>query len=336
MSSIVNLNTRLRTTRLGRFLDALAHPAPRGVIPLQEALPWLLPKVRPRFEYEAYALRTGRPVPAFRPLAGSFAQSLVVDLPDQELDVGEAELAAWNVDADRLLQRARSNLLARSAEGFCRLGPGRYRSTWRDNLDGSRVLLPGLLQGLHLAGDPVVLLPDRDTLLVVGSGDPGGLAWALEAALEFLDEAPQALNGCPLRLRNYCWEPFRAQAGHPVAPLLGRIEKRRLRDEYGLQKHLLDQRHGAQGKAINVAPFRLEKTPAGQVASVTLWSRPQGEAWLPKADQVGLDWAGGCALVPWETVQERLAPQLEPVGLFPERYRFNGPAQPELLERLLA
>jgi len=329
MNTIVSLNTRLRATRLGRFLDALAHPPPRGVIPLQEALRWLVPKVRPRFEYEAYALRTGRPVPAFQPLAGSFAQSLVVDLPDQELDVGEAELAAWNVDPGRLLQQARSNLLARGADGFRRLGPGRYRSTWRDSLDGSRMLLPGILQRLELAGDPVVLVPDRDTLLVVGSDDPGGVAWALEAALAFLDEAPQALNGCPLRLRNYCWEPFRVQPGHPAAPLLSRIERRRLRDEYAHQKHLLDQRHGAQGKAINVAPFRLEKTPAGTVASVTLWSQPLGEAWLPKADRVGLDWASGRAEVPWETVQNRL----EPVGLFPERYRFNGPEQ---LERLLA
>jgi len=334
--SIVNLNTRLHATRLGRFLDALAHPAPRGPIPLREALPWLVPKVRPRFEYEACALRSGRPAPAFRPLAGSFAQSLVVDLPDQELDVGSAELAAWNVDFDRLLQKARSNLLARGGEeGFRQLGPGRYRSTWQDNLDGSRVLLPGILQRLELAGDPVVLLPDRDTLLVVGSDDPQGLAWALECAQEFLDEAPRSLNGCPLRLRNYRWEPFRARAEHPASPLLGRLEKRRLRDEYSHQKRLLDQRHGAQGKAINVTPFHLQKSPAGQVASVTIWSESEGEAWLAKADRVDLGGADH-AEVPWETVQTRLAPYLEPVGLFPERYRFSGPSRPELLERLLA
>lgn len=243
MSSTANPSIRRRPTRLRRLLDVLARPAAGSVIPLAAALPWLVPKVRPRFEYEAFALRTGRPAPEFRPLAGIFAQSLVVDLPDQEVDLGPAELAAWNADFDLLMQRARSNLLARGgAEGFRRLGPGRYRSTWRDNLDGSRVLLPGILQRLELAGDPVVLLPDRDTLLVVGSEDPQGLAWALEGALECLDEVPRSLNGCPLRLRNYRWEPLQVHPGHPVLPLLGRVEQRRLRDEQANHQHLMERR----------------------------------------------------------------------------------------------
>jgi hypothetical protein len=292
---------------------------------LAEALPWLVPKVRPRFEYEAFALRTGR-APAFRLLAGAFAQSLVVDLPDQEVDLDAEDLAAWNADFDVLLQRARRNLLARGGdECFQRLGPGRYRSAWRDNLDGSRVLLPGVLRQLELEGDPVVLLPDRDTLLVVGSGDPEGLTWALRGALECLDELPRALNGCPLRLRGFSWEPLRVRPGHPALALLRRAERRRLRDEYAHQKNLLDRHHGALGKAIEVAPFRLE--PA---ASVAVLSRPQGESWLPKADRVGLDWAGGRAEVPWERVQEHLEPV---AGLFPERFRCTAPAR---LERLLA
>jgi len=304
----------------------------RGPITLAEALPWLVPKVRPRFVYEALALRTGLPGPVFEPLAGIFGVSLVLDLPDQELDVGAAELAAWNVDFDRLLQRARSNLLARGGEeAFQRVGPGRYRSTWRDNLDGSRLLLPGLLQRLPLRGDPVVLLPNRDTLLVLGSDDPQGLDWALAGALEHLDEDPRSLNGCPLRLRNYHWEPFHPRDPHP---LLARIHKRRLKDEYGRQKALLDRRHGAQGKAITLAPFHLS-----QGASFTLWNPAMGEAWLPEADQVRLAWEWGRergrAWVSWAKVQGRLSQLLEPVGLFPERYRFKRMPEPGLLESLL-
>ena len=320
---------------LKRFLKSL-QAVPRGPIPLPDALPWLVPKVRPRFVYEAQNLRTGQPGPEFRPLAGLFAMSLVVDLPDQEIDVGAAELAAWNVDFDRLLQRARTNLLARCGEeGFQCLGPGRYRSTWRDNLDGSRILLPGLLQRLPLRGDPVVLLPSRDTLLVVGSEDRKGLEWALKGALEFLDEHPRSLNGCPLRLRNYQWEPFRCDH-----PLLGRIHERRLKDEYGRQKALLDRRHGAQGRDITLAPFHVGKTVTGQASSFTVWSPAMGEAWLPEADQVRLAWEWGHergrAWVSWATVQACLSHLLEPVGLFPERFRFRTQPGPELLERLLA
>ena len=103
--------------RLRHFFESFA--ARKGPITLAEALPWIVPKVRPRFVYEALSLRTGMPGPEFRPLAGMFASSLVVDLPDQELDVGAAELQFWNTDFDRLMQQARTNLLARGGEqGF--------------------------------------------------------------------------------------------------------------------------------------------------------------------------------------------------------------------------
>jgi hypothetical protein len=267
--------------------------------------------------------------------------SLVVDMPDLEIDVGAADLARWNTDFDRLLQKARTNLLARGGEeDFQRLGPGRYRSTWRDNLDGSRMLLPGVLKNLPLQGDPVVVLPNRDTLLVVGSKDHQGLAWALEGALEFLNEDPRSLNGCPLRLRNFQWEPFQPRLEHPIQPLLGRVQKRRLRAEYGHQKALLDRRHDAQGRIITLAPFLVEKTAAGQVRSFTEWSPAMGEAWLPEADQVRLNWElgreRGRAWVPWAKVQDRLSPLLEPVGLFPERYRFKHLPGPSQLESLLS
>jgi hypothetical protein len=329
------------SSTLQRFMAAcLPGFVPRGPMTLAEALPWVVPKVRPRFQYEALSLHTGKSGPEFRPLAGIFAVSLVVDLPDHEIDVDAAMLGAWNVDFDRLMQRARTNLLARGGEeGFQEMGPGRYRSSWEDNLDGSRMLLPGILQRLKLRGDPVVVLPNRDTLLVVGDQDPSGLGWALEGALEFLNDDPRSLNGCPLRLRNYHWELFQARREHSVCPLLARVEKRRLMEEYAHQKTLLDRRHGQAGKAITVAPFQLELNPAGETTSYTIWSQAMGEAWLPVADRVRLAWElggeRGRAWVPWEKAQARLSHLLEPVGLFPERYRFKEPPQAGLLESLL-
>jgi hypothetical protein len=178
-----------------------------------------MPKVRPRFVYETATLRTGRPAPQFRLLAGIFAVSLVVDHPQQTLDVGAATLRRWDADFDALLQKARSNLVARGGEeGFLRMGPGRYRSTWQDGLDGSRLLLPGVLRRLDLDGDPLVLLPSPGTLLVVGSEDIPAQRWALAAALEFLDTDPHAQNGCPLRLRHFDWSPSRPPPGTRSSP----------------------------------------------------------------------------------------------------------------------
>jgi hypothetical protein len=325
---------RDRWNRLVGFLK----PPPRGPVTLAEALPWLMPKVRPRFLHEAMALESGRPGAEFRPLAGNHVVSLVVDHPDGELDVGPAHLERWDAGFEPLFQRARANLAARSgADNFQSFGPGLYRSRWRDRLDGSRLLLPGVLRGLSLEGDPVALLPNRDTLLVVGSEDPDGLGWALRAALGHLDEDPGALHGCPLRLRGFQWEPFQAGEGAACRPLLDRFRHRCLAAEYARQKHLLDRRHGLAGSTgVTVAPLQLEPSPDGPARSFTVWSPSMGETWLPKADRIHLAGSPGPspARIPWDRLAAGLGPRLEPVGLFPERYRLIAPPEPGLLEGL--
>jgi hypothetical protein len=336
------MTTAFLKTALKRLvLACFPALAPTGSLSLGEALPWLVPKVRPRFVYETAVLRTGRLAPQFRLLAGIFAVSLAVDLPQRTLDVDVATLKRWDADFDALLQKARSNLVGRGGEeGFRRLGPGRYRSTWQDGLDGSRLLLPGVLRCLNLDGDPVVVLPSPDTMLVVGSEDIPALRWALAGALEFLDSDPRALNGCPLRLRHFDWEPFQVQAGHPLRPLLEQMRQRRLRDEYVRQKALLDHRNDLAGVPITVAPFHLVRTPGGQVASYTTWTPDQGEVWLPEADRVCLAWESGGreqkAWMTWDALKRRLSHLLEPAGLFPERYRLRECPGRDLLERLLA
>ncbi len=250
----------MRKIPFKRHLDRLRQwfsPSRREPVTLEQALPWLVPKVRPRFHYEALALRTGRAWPEFRPLAGLFAVSLAVDTPTGELDVGPEDLARWNADFDRLMQKARSNLLARGGEeGFLKLGPGRFRSSWQDNLDGSRMLLPGILRRLPLAGDPVVVLPSRDTLLVVGSEDPAALRWALDGAAALLDADPGSLNGCPLRFRNLQWEPFQPAGEDPLNPLLQRLGSRRLQEEYRQPESLAGPapRLGRQGHHRDPVP----------------------------------------------------------------------------------
>ena len=323
---------------LGQLLEGFRKwgtPVERPVLPLALALPALVPKVRPRFKYEARALRQAGTCPLFQPLAGLFALSLVVDFPDGELDVSPREMAAWGVDFEVLLQRARTNLLRRGGEeAFREVRTGLFRSTWRDNLDGSRVLLPGVLKRLPIQGDPVVVLPNPDTLLVAGSEDPEGLTRLMEAAVEFLHEDRHAQNACPLRLKNFLWEPWEAPHGHPAAPLLGRIRRRRLLEEYGRQKSLLDRLHGVAGSPVTVAPLHLERGASGAVTSRTFWHQGVGEGWLPEADQVGLVREDDCLWVSWAQARRHLGHLLEPMGLFPERYRFQGFPDGEVMARL--
>jgi hypothetical protein len=314
---------------------------PRGLAPvsLEEAWSRLLPKVRPRFHYEALTLRENPWVPVNRPLAGTFAHSLVVDFPEGEIDVTPGLLQGWGGGYERLLLKALSNLLARGAEErFARIRPGTYRSTWGDELDGSRILLPGVIRRLSVAGEPVALMPRRDVLLVTGSEDPGGLTLALESALDMVDEGTSSLNACPLRMRHFQWSPLELPDSHPAAPLLARAHRSRLQGEYARQKTLLDRAHRLDGRLIDVAPFRVAKDPSGRMASFTRWTRDGSEGWLPEADHLCLAWGRDLATeslwASWQAVRRRLGHLLEPLGLFPERYRFRTFPSPGDLEAL--
>ena len=53
-----------------------------------------------------------------------------------------------------------------------------------------------------------------------------------------------------------------------------------------------------------------------------------------RSDNAALNWS--IAWLPWETVRRGLGGLLEPVGLFPERYRFRDPLRVEQLASLLA
>jgi hypothetical protein len=321
-----------------RVLAALAPaaPAPLRPLDLEEARPRLLPKVRLRHQYETFdAGRGGSPV-ATRPLAGSFARSLVVDFPAAELDVTAAHLQGWGADFDLLALQARTNLLALGGEeGFAPARGGFHRSTWEDGLAGSRILLPGILRRLPVAGDPVALLPRKDVLLVVGDRDPAGLCRALELALELADGGPEAMIACPLRLEGFAWAPFHVGDDHPAAPLLARARGRRLLEEYAHQKALLDGQHRRAGRRIAVAPYRLERGPSGELSSFTLWTPGPGECWLPEADHLLLAGREG-PRIPWSRVRRVLGHLLEPLGLRPERHRLTAPPGREALEALEA
>jgi hypothetical protein len=153
--------------------------------------------------------------------------SLVACFANQDQDLDPAQMEAWNADFDLLLQRARTNLLVRGEErGFQAVREGCFRSAWRDGLDGSRILLPGILRRLPVQGDPVAVLAGHEALLVTGDRDPEGLKWALETALARLDGDPDAMAATPLRCRNGAWERLRLPTEHPAAGLLGQLEAR--------------------------------------------------------------------------------------------------------------
>ena len=311
----------------------LAPPRREPDHPGSEALPWLVPKVRPRFVYEALRLRTGRPGPEFRPLAGHLRREpgggpARPGAGCGRRRTGPVERRLRPADAEGPHQPAgpgrRGGLPASS-------GPGRFRSTWQDNLDGSRMLLPGVLQRLPLPGDPVVVLPNRDTLLVVGSEDPAGLRWALEGALEFLDEdpaLPERLPPAPAQLPVGALPP---REEHPVHPLLGRVHNGGSGGVQAARRPCWTAATApGQGHHPGPVPAGADcRRPARQLHRlVPGHGRSLAARGRPGAAVLGTG-AGSAAGPGCPGAGCRPACMLEPVGLFPERYRFREHARPE-------
>jgi len=109
------------------------------------------------------------------------------------------------------------------------------------------------------------------------------------------------------------------------------VRRRRLLEEYTRQKTLLDRLHDRTGQSVSVAPFQLRRNASGVMGSCTFLPQGAEEGWLPEADRVGL--MGGspgfptCHWVAWDVARQRLGNLLEPMGLFPERYRVKASAE---------
>lgn len=63
----------------------------------------------------------------------------------------------------------------------------------------SRLLLSNVIRQIEVKGDPVAMIPNRETLIVAGSEDAAGLAAMLLLATEALQQ-PRLISGVALRL----------------------------------------------------------------------------------------------------------------------------------------
>jgi hypothetical protein len=160
----------------------------------------LLPDVRSRAYYELAALRASREEEGaafdwpFRVLAGSLSVGLVYDLPEAMVQVQRHHLDAWQVGFDEAFGAALENLRRVSGQRLEPAGEGVWASPWRDNYDPSRVFLIDLVRGADVAGDPVVMVPNRDNLLLAGAEDEDGLG-RLAAMAEEAYGHPRSVSG---------------------------------------------------------------------------------------------------------------------------------------------
>src|SRR5207244_2299115 len=109
---------------------------------------------------------------------------------------------------------ARKNLEEISRHRFENPFPGVWVSPWRDNHDAARLVLPELLRQHPVVGDLVALVPNRNILILTGTGDVDGLAAAVALAERALEQ-PRPLSALAVRLEGDLWVPYLPDPDHP-------------------------------------------------------------------------------------------------------------------------
>jgi hypothetical protein len=312
----------------------------------EDVQPDLLPTVRARAYFALNRLQMqveglGELDCPHRVLAGHLGVGLVYDLPESILLLQQHHLDDWGVSFDEALGAAVRNLEEVSREPFDGPAPGVWRSPWRDNHDAARLVLTDVIRAHEVAGDPVVVVANRDTLLLTGSDDDEGLTRVAALAEEALGQ-PRAVSGRAVRLDGETWLPFLPGPGHPAHARFRELTVRSLGQDYADQAELLRALYEKQGKDVFVASFSaIKEKDTGAVVSYCVWSEGV-DSLLPRTDEVAFyrpDAPEGkqvLARVPWETVAEVAGALMKPAGLYPERYRvrkFPGPRQLARLAR---
>lgn len=302
----------------------------------------LLPAIRNRMMFEGAAMRMKLDGAKkfhwpYRALAEFLGISLVYDLPSSMVQLQQHQLDDWKTTFEEAYEVACANLREITKHTLNAAAPGVWVSPWRDNYDPSRMLLIDYIRHHQVAGDPVVMVPNRDTLLLTGSEDSNGLEKMVEMA-EAAYEHPRSLSGVAFHLTAEDeWVPFLPESRHPQYEKYRLLHIKSLASVYEEQKAVLNELHEKTGKDIFVAGYSaIEMKDTGEIHSYCVWS--EGViAFLPKTDYIYFFRPRGdqdgevVATVPWADAEAVLGDRIKPVGVYPERYLVEGfPSEDEI------
>ncbi len=338
----------VRERTLRHFVAALVSNRSTKPIPWDKARDKLVAVVRERAMFSQaeaiWSIEYDRPPGArmvFEPLTKWFAKTVVLDFPDHVTVVSETQMKEWGIRFDEAFEIGVANLKTASAPKFGRDG-GFFTGLWKDDYDSSRVLLPELFADLHLAGDPVFVLPNRLTLLAAGSNDESGVRAMLTKAEEIMRAETKPQNPSPLVVHDGRLCDFEVPRSSPIFHNVQRAQRLAALEYCNDQKGQLDKLYTQKGKDLFVASYKLNMAKDGEYASFAVWSKgvpsllPETDAVfffdpsLPKDQQV-------VARAPWARVASVAGDIMLDTNMFPKRHyvsKFPSTEQLALLNQL--
>lgn len=287
----------------------------------------LLPAVRSRTYFEVDMQRIagdGEPpdIP-YEVIADSLCAGLVYDLPTSMATINQEQLDKWGVTFYEAMEVAKQNL-RETTKSFAQIG-SLYSMVNGDAYDASRLVLHDWLEKLDLDGDPIAMVPNRETLLTTGADDLEGLTAMIALAKPALDHE-RSISGAALRFVDGAWEPWSPPADHPLANDFAELRLQTAGRDYESQKQMLDAKFARQNRDVFVASFSgLQDQTTGRIESYCVWS--QGvPSLLPRTDLVlfaapGPD--GKPALAArgsWEQVMEVVGHLMQHEEMYPDRW----------------
>jgi hypothetical protein len=258
----------------------------------------------------------------YQPLGDNLAIGLVCDLPEAMQTIGQERLDKWGVTLYEATEVARENL---GKLPFTFLGPkdgeGVYMSATNDNYDASRLLLLETIRQFRVKGDPVAMVPNRDTLIVTGSDDVDGIKGMLALVKDALQK-PRPMSGLALRLDGDEWVSWMPPVSHPCYDEMRVLQIQNSGQHYNQQKELLDKLNQKNGTDIFVATFTVvQDTKTEALLTYCVWSKGCLTL-LPKTDTVAfIEKDKALVMVGWDRAVEIVGSLMEPMGFYPERFR---------------
>lgn len=251
-----------------------------------------------------------------------YAVQLAYGQGDQRIGLPVHSLREWGITFEEAMVIARDNLASITHGGLREISPGLWISTWHDACDDVRVILTDRIRQHAVSGDHVVAIPNEDTLIVTGSLDIDGLR-ELASMTTAASGRPRFTSGIALRLAGDTWVPFLPLPDHPLYGQFRSLWSNSLAAEYGWQCDLLQRLYTAQDDDCLVSGTCSADDPA--MGTLCVWEKDRQQL-LPETRFVAF---GGLAADPelyfgfaeWPVLREVAGNLMEPLGIYPERYR---------------
>ena len=246
--------------------------------------------------------------------------TVVYDYPAAVRSVSTDDLNRWGVSIYEALEVAKHNL-AEDQSMLASLGDSLYVSLTGDSYDASRLLLVDKIRSLKVKGDPIAMIPNRDSLLITGSDDLEGQGMMLDLAEKGADE-PRTMIFTPLRLEGDGWIDWTPPPSHPLYSRWQTLEIKYLYPEYEEQKAMLEALHEKQEIAVFVASYACAQMKDGTLSTFAVWSNGV-DTLLPKAQRL-MFYEEGKNIVAdgeWDHVVSIVGHLMEPTEHYPPRFR---------------